>query len=114
VTLGVRVTAGAIGSVIELRAPRTGRVHSVFTHAVNLELGEQMWTVVAPGGHDADLRLVLLAAMASTWIFSLINRNWPSPALASGFVLTVWGIMLLGWLNSRFNPAAEPSKPEPS
>jgi urea transporter len=61
----------------------------------------------------ADLRLVLLAAMASTWIFSLINRNWPSPALASGFVLTVWGIMLLGWLNSRFNPSAEPSKPEP-
>jgi urea transporter len=60
----------------------------------------------------ADLRLVLLAAMASTWIFSLINRNWPSPALASGFVLTVWGIMLLGWLNSRFNPRVAPSEPE--
>ena len=49
--------------------------------------------------------------MAPTWIFSLINRTWPSPALASGFVLTVWGIMLLGWLNSRFNPAAAPAKP---
>jgi urea transporter len=61
----------------------------------------------------ADLRLALLAAMASTWIFSLINRNWPSPALASGFVLTVWGIMLLGWLNSKFNPAAAPSEPGP-
>jgi urea transporter len=60
----------------------------------------------------ADLRLVLLAAMASTWIFSLINRNWPSPALASGFVLTVWGIMLLGWLNSRFNRRTAPSEPE--
>jgi len=60
----------------------------------------------------ADLRLVFLAAMASTWIFSLINRNWPSPALASGFVLTVWGIMLLGWLNSRFNPGTAPSEPE--
>jgi len=60
----------------------------------------------------ADLRLALLAAMASTWIFSFINRNWPSPALASGFVLTVWGIMLLGWLNSRFNPGAAPSEPE--
>ena len=54
----------------------------------------------------ADLRLVFLAAMASTWIFSFINRSWPSPALASGFVLTVWGIMLLGWLNSRFNPGS--------
>jgi len=60
----------------------------------------------------ADLRLVLLAAMASTWIFSLISRNWPSPALASGFVLCVWGIMLLGWLNSRFNPGTTPSEPE--
>ena len=60
----------------------------------------------------ADLRLVFLAAMASTWIFSFINRSWPSPALASGFVLTVWGIMLLGWLNSRFNPGATPSEPE--
>jgi uncharacterized protein DUF2877 len=59
VTPGVRVTAEAIGSVIDLRTPRTGRVHSVFTHAVNLELGEQMWTVVAPGGHDAALTLRL-------------------------------------------------------
>ena len=56
---GARVTAGAIGSVIDLRTPRTGRVHSVFTHAVNLELGDQMWTVVARGGHDAALTLRL-------------------------------------------------------
>jgi hypothetical protein len=59
VTPGVRVTAGAIGSVIDLRTPRTGRVHSVFRHAVNLELGDQMWTVVAPGGHDAALTVRL-------------------------------------------------------
>ncbi|MGH8860508.1 MAG: DUF2877 domain-containing protein [Jatrophihabitantaceae bacterium] len=56
---GIRVTAGAIGSVIDLRAPRAGRVHSVFTHAVNLELGDQMWTVVARGGHDAALTVRL-------------------------------------------------------
>jgi urea transporter len=61
----------------------------------------------------ADLRLVFLAAMASTWIFSFINRTWPSPALASGFVLTVWAIMLLGWLNPRFTPGAAASKPDP-
>ena len=58
-TLGIRVTAGAIGSVIDLRTPRTGRVHSVFTHAVNLKLGEEMWTVVARGGHDAALTVRL-------------------------------------------------------
>ena len=55
----MRVTAGAIGSVIELRTPRTGRVHSVFTHAVNLELGDELWTVVARGGHDAALTVRL-------------------------------------------------------
>jgi hypothetical protein len=59
VTLGIRVTAGAIGSVIDLRTARTGWVHSVFTHAVNLELGEEMWTVVAHDGHDAALTLRL-------------------------------------------------------
>jgi hypothetical protein len=59
VTRGIRVTAGATGSVIDLRAPRTGRVHSVFTHAVNLEVGDQMWTVVAHGGHDGALTVRL-------------------------------------------------------
>ena len=58
-TPGIRVTAGAIGSVIDLRTARTGWVHSVFTHAVNLELGEEMWTVVAHDGHDAALTVRL-------------------------------------------------------
>ncbi len=55
----MQVTAGAIGSVIELRTPRTGRVHSVFTHAVNLELGDELWTVLARDGHDAALTVRL-------------------------------------------------------
>jgi hypothetical protein len=49
----MRVNAGTIGSAIELRAHRTGQVHSVFTHAVNLEIGDELWTVTARGGHDA-------------------------------------------------------------
>ena len=49
----MRVSAGVIGSVIELRMPRTGQVHSVFRHAVNFEIGDELWTVTAPGGHDA-------------------------------------------------------------
>jgi urea transporter len=60
----------------------------------------------------ADLRLVFLASMASTWFFAFINANWPAPALASGFVICVWVIMFLGWLNSRFTPVAVPSEPE--
>ena len=62
-TIGLRVTAAAIGSVIELRTPRAGRVHSVFTHAVNLELGDELWTVVACGGHDAALTVRLSGAV---------------------------------------------------
>jgi hypothetical protein len=53
VTQGVRVQAGTIGSVIDIREPRTGQVHSVFTHAVNLQIGDELWTVTAYGGHDA-------------------------------------------------------------
>jgi urea transporter len=54
----------------------------------------------------ADLRLAALAALFATWIFSYLGRNIPAPALASGFVATVWLIMLLGWLNTRFNGEA--------
>jgi len=61
----------------------------------------------------ADLRLVFLASMASTWFFSFINNTWPAPALASGFVICVWVIMLLGWLNPRFTPAVASSEPPP-
>jgi hypothetical protein len=53
VTQGVRVQAATIGSVIDICHPRTGQVHSVFTHAVNLQIGAELWTVTAHGGHDA-------------------------------------------------------------
>jgi urea transporter len=51
----------------------------------------------------ADLRLAALAALVATWIFSYVGRQVPAPALASGFVLTVWVILLLGMFNPRFN-----------
>jgi urea transporter len=56
------------------------------------------YVLVAP-----DLRLSALAAFFATWIFSYLGRHVPAPALASGFVLTVWLIMLVGRLNPRFN-----------
>jgi hypothetical protein len=59
----MRVNAAAIGSVIELRSPRAGRVHSVFTHAVNLEIGAELWTVTARGGHDAAFTVRLADAV---------------------------------------------------
>jgi urea transporter len=49
-----------------------------------------------------DIRLALLAALLSTWLFSFVTRNAPFPALASGFVFAVWAILLLGWINPRF------------
>jgi urea transporter len=55
---------------------------------------------------STDLRLAALAALGATWIFSFVSRLGVAPALASGFVLTVWLILLLGWLNGKFNRAA--------
>jgi urea transporter len=49
-----------------------------------------------------DLRLIILAAIVATWIFTFIAKNAAFPALASGLVFTIWGIMLAGWINPRF------------
>lgn len=56
---------------------------------------------------QGDLRLAVLAALLGTWFFSYINRNAPVPALASGFVLAVWTVMLLDWVHRRFGPEPE-------
>jgi urea transporter len=50
-----------------------------------------------------DLRMAALAALGATWIFSIVSRLGIAPALASGFVLTVWLILALGRLNVWFN-----------
>lgn len=60
----------------------------------------------------ADLRLAALAALFATWIFAFIGRYAPAPALASGFVLTVWVILLLGWLNPRFSGERTRGRPQ--
>jgi len=50
----------------------------------------------------ADLRLAALGSLLATWLFSYVHRGAPVPALASGFVLASWLILLLGWLNPWF------------
>ena len=50
----------------------------------------------------ADLRLALLGSLLATWFLSYVARNAPVPFLASGFVLAIWFILFLGWLNPRF------------
>lgn len=60
---------------------------------------------------NGDLRMAVLAAMLATWFFSYVNRNAPVPALASGFVVAVWVVMLLDWLHRRFGPGTAPPGP---
>lgn len=50
-----------------------------------------------------DLRLVVLAAISATWLASYVYRGVPAPVLASGFVLSIWAILLLASANPRFN-----------
>jgi urea transporter len=63
---------------------------------------------------DGDLRLAVLGALLGTWFFSYINRNAPVPALASGFVVAVWTVMLLDWLHRRFGPGAHKDSAPPA
>ncbi len=50
----------------------------------------------------ADLRLVVLASVLSTWLASYVYRGAPVPVLASGFVLAIWLMLFLGWLNPQY------------
>jgi urea transporter len=61
-----------------------------------------------------DLRLALLGALLATWLFSFITRNAPFPALASGFVIAVWTILFLGWVNPRFVGRPAPAEAVPA
>ena len=63
---------------------------------------------------STDLWMAALAALGATWIFSFVSRLEVTPALASGFVLTLWLIMLMGWFNGRFNGTGSQSKAENS
>ncbi len=50
----------------------------------------------------ADLRIAILASLVATYMASVIFRNLQLPILASGFVLAIWFILFLAWLNPRF------------
>jgi len=61
-----------------------------------------------------DLRLVLVASMLASVIFGIFNRNWPAPALASGFVVAIWFLILLENLNGPFNGTSAHADPSPA
>jgi urea transporter len=63
------------------------------------------YVIVAP-----DLRLAVLGSVLATWLASYVYRGAPVPVLASGFVLAIWAMLLLGWLNPRL--AEKPSVPK--
>jgi urea transporter len=65
------------------------------------------YVIVAP-----DLRLVVLGSVLATWLASYVYRGVPLPVLAAGFVLAIWAMILLAWLNPRF--AAKPTEPKTS
>ncbi|MFN0128583.1 MAG: urea transporter [Verrucomicrobiales bacterium] len=58
----------------------------------------------------ADLRLAVLGSLLATWLLSYIARNAPVPFLASGFVLAIWFLLFLAWLNPRFSGEKPPGK----
>jgi len=49
-----------------------------------------------------DIRIALLCSLVATWIFAFMNASWPAPALASGFVLSIWLVIFLAWLNKYY------------
>lgn len=61
--------AAVLGDALDLRSGRTGRVHSVFDHAVNLLIDTNLWTILG----DAD-RLSP---------FSIALAHWPDAGIGA-------------------------------
>jgi len=55
----MRLSASALGPLVDVRVPRHGVVHSVFARAVNLRVGAELWTVLGHEGNDAALTIRL-------------------------------------------------------
>ncbi len=93
--------AVAVALAVHVGSPGTA-VNSGFVGFNAVLAALAVYAVLQP-----DIRLALLGALLGTWFFSYINRGAPVPALASGFVVAVWFIMLLGWLDRRFSETPE-------
>jgi hypothetical protein len=51
----------SIGPAVDVEAAVPGRVHSVFSRAVNIEIGSDLWTLVAAPGTDLPFGIVVAA-----------------------------------------------------
>ncbi len=87
IAVGLAAQAGVVG----------GSINSGFVGFNAVLAAVAVYAIVAP-----DLRLAALGALLATWFFSYINSTAPVPALASGFVLSVWAIIFLAWLDGHF------------
>jgi hypothetical protein len=57
-----RLQALRVGHALDLGAARSGIVHSVHVHAVNLEMAQQLWTLTGSDGPDLPLGIRVAAA----------------------------------------------------
>lgn len=102
----VAVIGAAIAAALAAQAGAPGAaINSGFIGFNGVLAALAAYNVIA-----ADLRLVALASVLSTWLASYVYRGAPVPVLASGFVLAIWLMLLLGWLNPRF--AGKEPRPE--
>jgi urea transporter len=96
----VAVVAALLANALAVQAGATGGgVNFGFIGFNGVLAALAAYVLVAP-----DLRLVVLGSVLATWLASYVYRGAPVPVLASGFVLAVWAMLLLGWLNPRFAP----------
>jgi Protein of unknown function (DUF2877) len=62
VSHGTRIQAISVGHALDVDSAGFGAVHSVFTHAVNLTMRGDMWTLLAEGKTDLPLGIRLALA----------------------------------------------------
>jgi urea transporter len=55
----------------------------------------------------ADLRFAVLGSLLATWLLGYVVHHVPEPFLAAGFVLAIWFMLALAWVNPRFAEKAK-------
>ena len=78
----VAIQAASVGFALEFASAKAGAVHSVFAHAVNLEVGEDLWTLLAADQSDLPFGIRTLLKDFS----SLDLRAGKRVAVRAGFV----------------------------
>ena len=105
----MRLQAVSIGPALGYRAVATGAVHSVFPHALNMVVGDQLWTVLAAGRPDLPFGI----RVAADTLSGLPVHPGDPVSVRGGFLAMGKQAVMVDFRNAPHWQVSEPVKLEP-